>query len=60
MISLDIGFYSEVLKTGQYTFGIRIVDVLLQDKTLFIGITLLWTFSVPVIYAIAARFGWMK
>jgi hypothetical protein len=61
MLALDISFYSAALKDGTRTlFEVRLIDVILADKVAFVGITLLWTFSVPIIYAAATKLGWMK
>ena len=59
MTALDIGFFSVVLQSASL-FGIRWIDVILRDKLTFIGITLLWTFCIPIIYSAAIMFGWMK
>ncbi|WP_299814786.1 hypothetical protein [uncultured Roseibium sp.] len=60
MVSLDINAISFVLQNfDSITILGPYGDIVLRDRVTFIGITLLWTFSIPVIYSIAQNFGWM-
>lgn len=59
MISLDINVITLLFDKGNYSVGVNVIDDILSDNVLMMGVTILWTFSIPVIYAAASRFGWI-